>query len=435
MSNYPVAYRRQARERGFRPPRAANDNVPRRAWQAANDNIRRGQNAAARAVPSRAAASATRFAGLRTAGLAAGRLIPWLGAALTAYELWQLWQQWSANQTYEVPELGGDWVHSHSCWAGSVVGIMAPLQNSCTFGVMTPATAEDLNNLDIGQFAHVYGTWFGTLSESRDVYEKVGTDGTAVGEQPGVVAPPDPFFPPAPQPAIDPMDLPIGQPVGIPAPMPYPAIPWRQPNPHRDPVEQPTRGPSAVPRPHPYALPRLVPGPWRLPSAPVPANAPVPSTRPLPGAVPSPEVIPIDAYPPTVIGHSPRARHRASPRPHPHVLRKPPPGTRERKVRITAAVGVLKGLGIITEGLDVVNALYDALPDAFKVKGKRSNQIERMQALYDHWDEVVLTEAVKNLLVNHIEDKVIGGLSGAAQKSFADSGTLRQIGLQSGPAL
>jgi hypothetical protein len=78
----------------------------------------------------------------------------------------------------------------------------------------------------------------------------------------------------------------------------------------------------------------------------------------------------------------------------------------------------------------VTNALYDALPDEFK-PNFRENQVGRLKTLYRHLDKVDIEEAIKNLLVNQLEDNILGRLGRGASRlnEFdAPSGFGRTIG-------
>jgi len=89
---------------------------------------------------------------------------------------------------------------------------------------------------------------------------------------------------------------------------------------------------------------------------------------------------------------------------------------KERKLKARPIVqGALKVIGTVTEGADLVDAIYDALPERFRPRWKNTNHVkrkltykEKLQALYDHWDQVDLPEAVKNIVVNQIEDYFYG---------------------------
>jgi hypothetical protein len=87
-------------------------------------------------------------------------------------------------------------------------------------------------------------------------------------------------------------------------------------------------------------------------------------------------------------------------------------------------------ISIVTESLDVTNALYDALPDEFKPKF-RENQVGKLKTLYRHLDKVDIAQAIQNLLINNAEDAILGRLGkGAGQLNEFDapSGFGRTIG-------
>ncbi len=116
----------------------------------------------------------------------------------------------------------------------------------------------------------------------------------------------------------------------------------------------------------------------------------------------------------------------APPRPH---RREPPErGDKERKMRSQAArIGqaLFRALDRISESAEVVDAVYEALPDDVKRRWERGRQSRRfldqagqygiegadwkLEALYHNWHRVDVRQAMKNILQNHVEDKIIGG--------------------------
>lgn len=114
---------------------------------------------------------------------------------------------------------------------------------------------------------------------------------------------------------------------------------------------------------------------------------------------------------------------------------KPPPGTKERKVRgIAAVVQALQHAA--SEGLDLLDAIHDALPKGLQAKavmkgGKwwNASPQAKLAAIANNFGDLDLNEAFFNVVQNHFEDKLIGTASKGA-KGFADS-----INVVGGPAV
>lgn len=102
--------------------------------------------------------------------------------------------------------------------------------------------------------------------------------------------------------------------------------------------------------------------------------------------------------------------------------------THERKGQAQEAVGrMVQAAFAVTEGVDALDALWDALPDdvkrktaksgvarkgAFIGEGTRySTPMDKFWALYRNYRSLNLSQAAKNLLINHIVDKIIGTMS------------------------
>ena len=79
-----------------------------------------------------------------------------------------------------------------------------------------------------------------------------------------------------------------------------------------------------------------------------------------------------------------------------------------------------------SEGADAVDAIWDALPDEVKRTSKSgvarkgamigqgtryATTIDKFMAIYRNIGRLSLSKAAKNLLINHIVDKIIGTMS------------------------
>lgn len=106
----------------------------------------------------------------------------------------------------------------------------------------------------------------------------------------------------------------------------------------------------------------------------------------------------------------------------------PPPRTHERKGQVAAAIGKAVQVAFaVTEGVDVVDALFDALPASIRKNAPKSGvarkgayigegtrystPLDKALTVFKHYRQMDLSEAVKNLLINHFVDKIIGTMS------------------------
>lgn len=165
---------------------------------------------------------------------------------------------------------------------------------------------------------------------------------------------PQPVGKPRPTPGV-PMTYPIFYPMGVPRPMPWGAQPHRRPAPGYR--EQTQRGPLPAPKPGTKANP----------------------------------------------------------------VRRPPRGP-EKEVKggaFTSAGGrlmlILQKAGHgVTEGLDGLDAIHDALPENLQAK-KGSTPQQKANAIYKNAGEISIEKAILNLAANHILDAIIGKIAGGAQ--------------------
>lgn len=210
-------------------------------------------------------------------------------------------------------------------------------------------------------------------------------------------------------PSPDPWSQGINQPrVEAPA-FPHWAAPYRNPfgNPYYAPTEQPQRGPL------PNTNPR-------------PRDKPDPATAPSVGK-PGPRFS-INPNANTVQSTQPSSR----PQQNPKRARK---GVKERKVILSVGGVTSTIVGAITEANDLINAIWDALPQKYRSKGKLGLQ-DKLKDLYRHWDVVDLPLAVANIIAEQIQDAFYGrassklreGISNAAEHGYYRRG----VGAQSG---
>lgn len=126
-------------------------------------------------------------------------------------------------------------------------------------------------------------------------------------------------------------------------------------------------------------------------------------------------------------------------RPSNHRARKPGKRTKERKV-VVSATKMLAGrlAGKVTEGLDALDSVYEALPEKLRARermrrhGKDPRAAVKLRLLYDHWEEVDLRQAVVNLLANELEDWFYGQLGRQAQAGLNRAGWRKPTGIEHG---
>lgn len=225
-------------------------------------------------------------------------------------------------------------------------------------------------------------------------------------------------------------DFPLGNPIGAiasvaPRPVAYapPRIdPWSP--------EMPDVGPRPAPRPNPNPWPEPYPAPYPNPN---PSPNPNPNPNPVPGIVSPPKPNGSSAVVQAPNGR-PRPGSVSGPRP-------PGRGTKERKAGLPPwAAFAWRAAGPITEGVDLIDAVYEALPKSLKQayyrKYKRQpNPLERLRIIYLHINKLNMGDVVKNIVEMQIEDFISGkagqALTSAGKNMYPD----RPIQLGAGPAL
>lgn len=178
---------------------------------------------------------------------------------------------------------------------------------------------------------------------------------------------------------------------------------------------------------------RLLPSPRTgMPSPPSLHPGAPPTNNPLPH-VPTVLVPYVPDGPGRDTGPRPAPRPTVSGQPDTHVHRRPDPYTRERKARVAPEVMRMLDLAHgITEGRDAIEALWDALPEDVRNQTPRSGRLrkgarlgegtryhttwDKAQAVYNNLDRMNLTDAVRNLLVNHLTDAALGRINARADQ-------------------
>lgn len=170
-----------------------------------------------------------------------------------------------------------------------------------------------------------------------------------------------------------------------------------------EPVWQPRQSPRVRPAPRPALYPPAI-HPLLNPWTPVQLPGPVPYSRPM-----ARDKYARDAS--NGVSRSVSSRYHR---------KKPPINTREKKGEASKALGnLIAGAFAATEAVDALKAVHDALPKEFQ---KGTTPAGMVQDLFNHWEHLSVPQAAANLVYNHYEDKVVGGIAGGASKSLGDLG-------------
>lgn len=200
-------------------------------------------------------------------------------------------------------------------------------------------------------------------------------------------------------PALDPLTtVPFGVPAPIPQPLPYPAIPYQRPNPTR-PAPERSDWANADPRPRPVS-----------PRPPFAQPAPVTTvTVPPPGG------------PPPSVSHGEA----------PYAPRPPKKNEKEKKFNPTKKwPWFWGGFGAITEASQIVDSIFDALPEFVK-KETGGSLWDKVNAIIE-WEHVIdWNQAMANILESGASDHWIGKSGKLAGKASGKFG----FPVQLGPAL
>lgn len=232
-------------------------------------------------------------------------------------------------------------------------------------------------------------------------------------------------------------------PAPVPALQPYrPLPPWRQ-LPLFNPMPWAVPSPRTPSYPEPYPVPRQRPGtrPQRSPDPdpllPPPDSAP--ENPPLPDQDFPPVEVPNVQSWETVVpirGRAPRPLNRRGPPAH----RREPPRQRDRENKGKIGRGLwnlLNAFGVASEGMDLVDAAWNALP-----KGRRSRSFHKGQYVrpnwrtrigdvYRNWQHIDMDRFVRNVVANQLEDAYYGMSSGfwnpTRRRPMPNNDTRREI--------
>lgn len=275
------------------------------------------------------------------------RRIPYVGWVLTAWDLYNLYQQLKQPYAKYGPGPGaGGWQLYFDCGGGSLGPYPISGWTSCQTNYLYTSIVTALGKT-ITTGGYTYASYFKSYTGGPSIWSCV------VGQT-------------------------WRRPVSTPTP-PHPKHPrWINPRPLEEPV------PVRMPRLDPALIPPMT-------FAPDPAPIPykfVPH-RPLP--------------PGTSRGHDrvPSLRfHQRTP---------PPPGTKERKLKARAAAALaLKGVHVLSEALDVLDAFWNALPKNVRMRYGNATPQKKAQVIYDNYSKINMSDLMFELLWNHYSDKYIG---------------------------
>lgn len=185
-------------------------------------------------------------------------------------------------------------------------------------------------------------------------------------------------------------------------------------------------GPVTAPQ---VAVPRIMPQKFHMPNPNVVRRTAQPSTKQPTGLVRDPTRFVAQSFERVVAVSSSSNIGTVT------TGRAPPAaGERERKfISRTAKAGIelSRALGKLSEGADLVDAVYEALPDDVKKrwgKGRKDRPIDnwgqygisgadwKLQAIYHNYHKLDFSEAAKNILLNELEDQAYGRAYGARDK-------------------
>ena len=210
-------------------------------------------------------------------------------------------------------------------------------------------------------------------------------------------------------------------------------IPWIYP--HLDPLSVPHHAPRVTPQPIPFSLiPSRTTNPYRAPSEQTQRGNDVPgiSRNPIRNQEPTIDVV---LVPGVTRSTDPVTRVQ----PVPHKREKPTDDTVEKKTK--PAIGwtgmqISKFFHGLTEVGDLVESLGDAIKD--KALAKEWKKQKTFQAklgfVAKHLNDIDSVTAVQNVIKNHFEDKLIGGLNrGVGSRTRRKHGL--PVGMGFGPAL
>lgn len=247
-------------------------------------------------------------------------------------------------------------------------------------------------NLVVG--SDVPGVFNSKLMATFRVYKP----GAAAVVQNIVVNTPPVLFPEIPNVPFIYGDLPIASPIGQPA---FPAQ-----------------------RPVYYGVPRFEPWTPEFPDV-----GPRPPARPQPAEALQQQTGAVSYTP----GQGPKPSAPAGPRP-------PGKNVKERKAGLPPWASIAwRGASPITESVDAIDAVYEAMPkqlkrDEYNKRGRQPNPLEKLEIMYRNIHKLNIAKAVENLIIEQAEDKVYGKAGQLLRDAALNANPNRPIGWGAGDA-
>lgn len=258
------------------------------------------------------------------------------------------------------------------------------------------------------------------------------------GETPAAEPLPE-YYPPGSIIAGDYFAFPGGSGAPVASPWQYGYVPLASPilpQPPMVPEAPPVKNPVKRPMPLTPEMPDVGPHPTPKPN-PVPEWPVIPVPPELPGVSPG-----VGFVPGLVVGnvthlspnHLPRVNFRTNPR-----VRRAKRGEKETKARMGRVLGFLwSATGQMTEYLDTIDVLYEALPKQLKrneyaSRGRQPNPAERAKILYDNINQLDVEKAITSYIKEQIEDMMYA--AGSDKIAQANRDNFRPIGYEAGGSL
>lgn len=176
-------------------------------------------------------------------------------------------------------------------------------------------------------------------------------------------------------------------------------------------VTVPARAPRRVPSTEPF----FTPLPW---TSPMPVGRPAPMPTPIKG---------VGTLPGREVGPLPDGKPRpgVDPNSPPNQPRPPTGRTKERKFAIAVGGAWAAGINFVTEGLDLVAALYKSLPKwlqnkLWKENGGYMSPYDKALAIVQYFHLIQGDELIFNLLDMQSEDRTYGKIGGHVKNANAN---------------
>lgn len=294
------------------------------------------------------------------------RVLPWIGWALLAYDLYELYRLWKENKS----PMGGyisckQSVPRWQQWsfeAGPACYAYVPVGPNGNWGPGSP--------------------WLNRFEQTENQFRYDTIEAFYFPENPGFTIPAWTGYQPL-APWLPDIDL---RPI-------FP--PWIEP-----------------------LTPPLLPS-W--PPVPKPVRVPWPFGEPIrPNPEPQPPGEPKGYHRPT-----PDVKYYPDPRPNGDDWpTRPPPNVKERKVKFRSNSVARKFLGALISGAsevgDLIDSLYEALPN--KLQDAEATIKEKLATIYEHANDIDVAKAMENFIRNHLEDRIIGKWLAEAQEGMEEYG-------------